>query len=460
VIRSARPLALCGVLALALAGWSSISWAPAGMAASPGAGAATTIMYVAGGHLWLAGVDGAPANQINTPWPLARSSSSYQEVLWSPDHRRVAFDDQKGRLAVINLATRHVTVLLGKRCTGDCYAFNYAWSPNGRYLGFVRPENNGQYGMLLVWDSAHGPTRTMIGKISGLASSIDWSHDGSPMLVSTGPFDTIKSVFPSAAIVPLAGAAHVVARGIGSGWSQDDRFVGLVRSHQCGANICDDAELVVPSAGGAVVTLTQHIASTFEDPEWAQSFPIGDIINYGFDRWVLGFNGHIAHRVAGSHERVDSWAPDGLRLAVETYHPYESTPDSLFISTSGGARVRLYTAGRKDSCGACSKDVYSVAWGKCPSGLIAFSTPTYPTPSQVVVYPKVFLAATVSGALKGIPVPGKDAGVVGFVDKDQELVLRSGTTLYRYVITSHALNVIATHVNALAFPPIHQAACS
>jgi hypothetical protein len=462
---SIRILGFGCALLLASSGWIDAGLPPRHVSAASlhvGAPPSASIMYVAGGHLWLRSVDGGPARQIPTPWPLATRADQFQNVEWSPDLLRVALDDNAGRLAVIRLSNGRITVLLSQRCTRNCFAFNYAWSPSGRYLAFLRPTPNRERGPLLLWDSATGLTRTLIRGVSGFASGIDWSHDGTRVLVSTGPFDTIKSVFPSAVVVTLSGRVHVLGKGIGAGWSPDDRFVGLVRSHYCGANTCDEAELIQPSGGGPAITLVRHITSTFADPEWAQATPAGTFgaATYAFDRWLLGPAGHLIGSIAGPKERVDSWARDASRAAVESYHPYEETPDALYFSTGVSARSHVFTAARRNSCGACSKDVYRVVWGlACRSSLAAFSTPTYPTPSLKTVYSRLFLSRT-GGPVTRIPVPGKDVSLAGFVDRDQELVAQSGGTLYRYVVADRSLQVIARGVTALASPPVDEQPCS
>jgi hypothetical protein len=76
------------------------------------------------------------------------------------------------------------------------------------------------------------------------------------------------------------------------------------------------------------------------------------------------------------------------------------------------------------------------------------------------VYAKLFLTGEGGGPLATIPVPGQDASLVGFVDRDQELIVRSGGTLFRYTIAGRTLSTIATGVTALATPPIDASACS
>jgi hypothetical protein len=361
---------------------------------------------------------------------------------------------------VIDLTSGHQTVLPVRSCATNCGPPLFTWSPNSRYLGILRQYGDGTYADLLIWDRTSGSMRALTNKVSGYVSTIDWSHDGSRMLVSLGKFDSIRSIFPTATIFSVSGQSRTLSKGIGYGWSPDDRFVGIVRSHVCGANTCDDAEEVQPSAGGPVITLIQHILSTFEYSEWADATLTGGP-RYAFDRWLLGPVGHVFRRVAKPKERVDGWASDSSRVAVQTYHPYEETPDALYVSTPQGARVHLYTAGRKDSCGACSKGTYQVIFGQCASTLVAFATPAYPTPVKLTpVYPKLFLAHSNGGAETRIQVPGNDTYPVSFADHDTALLIESGGKLYRYGIANNSLTQIASGVTTLANPPLSPSACS
>jgi hypothetical protein len=151
---------------------------------------------------------------------------------------------------------------------------------------------------------------------------------------------------------------------------------------------------------------------------------------------------------------VDSWEPDGSHLAIQSYHPYETTPDALYISNPQGRRVHLYTDGPNAGCGACSKDIYSVTWSR-KGRLVAFATPEYPTQKFVTVYPQYFLASVDGGPLTRIPIHGSDTfHILAFVDSDQALVIFSGKTIYRNDISSRHLTVIASNLANGSFPAI------
>jgi hypothetical protein len=455
---SLNRLSILALVALSIAAGSAlpaVGHAASRLAVSATASVGPSVMYVSGGHLWTRSVDGGPPTLVRTPWAMATKPYSAGGVQWSPDSLRIALDDGNSRLAVINLANGHVTMLLSGRCRRNCSPPTYTWSTTGRYLAILEPAKNQSIANLSVWDSSTGKRRALMGGVSTFSSGLYWSHDDTRLAVNTGTFDTIKSIFPSVTIVDLNGRARTLGKGTYSVWSPDDRFIASIRSIECGANTCDDAEIVRPVAGGQTITLASHMDSNFENPEWARAS------GYAFDRWELGPSGNLSRRVAGPHERVDSWQPGGSHLAVQTYYPYESTPDALYIETPQGGRVHLYTDGPNAGCGACSKDIYNVAWSHDGKS-VAFATPTYPTPKLKTVHPKFFVAGIDGTGLTQIPIPGADyIDILAFVDNDQAVVIYSGKKIYRFDIPTRRLATIATGVVAEpGLPAIDPAATS
>jgi len=399
------------------------------------------MIYVAASHLWIRSVDGGAARMIPTPWPMnGGQNGGATGVQWSPDARRIALDDGAARLAVIALASGHTTVLLHRRCARNCLAPVYAWSPDARYLAIVEPTpGRDAMATLAVWDSSNGTVRRPVGNVPTFVSAPYWSHDSSRLAIPTGQFDVVKDHYPDLEIVNLAGRVVHLGKGEMAAWSPDDRLVAAISPNTCGANTCDENELVYPSSGGHAVILMKHSSSDFDNTYWAPQ-PKG----YAFDRWLLNESGHITRTLAGPNERIDSWAPDGSHLALQTYYPYQGTPDVLSISQPSGHRVRIYQDGRNSGCGACSKDVYSVTWSH-DGRSFAFSTPTYPTSRNVTVKSRVFLSPIAGGARTRIPMPGSDyIEIMAFVEQGQELVVRSGAAIYRYVIARRQLTPIVS----------------
>lgn len=404
------------------------------------AGVSATLLYIAGGHLRLRPIDGRSVRIVRTPWSMALRGGNAPGVQWSPDARRVALDDTGERLAVINLATDRITILLGRHCVKDCTPPTYAWSPNGRYLALIQPIGGSQSAVLRVWDSGTGKTSHLLNGVSAYVAYPVWSHDSTRIAVALGRFDETKNLYPDAATVDLAG--HVVRLGKGDyfSWSPDDRFLGIIRPNFCGANTCDEDELLRGSAGGPAVLLARHASSLFDNPIWAPQSR-----GYAFDRWLLNAAGTVTRRLAGPHERILSWKRDGTRVALQTYHPYQSNPDTLYLSTPAGKRDRVYRDGRNAGCGACSKDVYGVSWGS--GDVVAFSTPTYPTPKNVTVYPRFFVRSTSGGPSVRIGIPASDTvNILGFVGGNREIIIHAGKTVYRYTIGARRLDAVVTGI--------------
>ncbi|MDQ2740822.1 MAG: hypothetical protein M3Z66_00720 [Chloroflexota bacterium] len=405
------------------------------------ASGAPNMIYVAAGHLWIRSVDTGAARVIATPWPMnGRQNGGTTGVQWSPDARHIALDDGAARLAVITLANGHTTVLLQRRCPRNCLVPTYSWSPDARYLAIIQPTvGHDAVATLSVWDSRRGTIRRLAENVPTFVSAPYWSHDSSRVAINTGQFDSIKDHYPDLEIVNLAGQVVKLGKGEMASWSPDDRLVAAISPNTCGANTCDENELIYPSSGGRAVLLMKHSSSDFDNPSWAPQ-PTG----YAFDRWLLNRSGHITRTLAGRNERIDSWAPDGLHLALQTYYPYQGTPDVLSIAQPSGRRVRIYQDGRNSGCGACSKDVYSVTWSH-DGRSFAFSTPTHPTPRNVTVSSSVFLSPIAGGTRIRIQAPGSDyIEVMAFVEQDRELVVRDGGAVYRYVIARRQLTPIVS----------------
>ncbi len=405
------------------------------------AGVPARILYIAGSHLWVRSVDSGPARRVSTPWPMTRAGGVVADVKWSPDGRRVAVDDGRGRLGMVNLITGRLTVLVGRGCASDCSLPAYAWSPNSRYLAFLQSPTSGQRAVLKSWDSVSGRIRVLMSDVSAYVAYPEWSHDSTRIAVPTGTFDTIKNVYPNLVTVALHGRMVQLGKGTDARWSPDDRLVGIIRPNTCGANTCDEDVVVEPAGGGTAVVLKRHSSSLFDNPIWSpQTRP------YTFDRWQLGPYGHPERRLAGAHQIVLSWRSDGTRLALQTYYPYQSTPDSLYITTPSGTSTRLATDGRNQGCGACSKDVYTVTWSR--TQLVAWTTPTYPTPNNVTIPSRVFVSSLNGATPVRVPLPGASlVTILGFADHDHVLVLQADKVIYAYHKSTGSVSTLVRGVS-------------
>jgi tricorn protease len=106
--------------------------------------------------------------------PLTEDSGvRYASPRWSGDDRRIAVADQTGRLYVIDVATRHRTVVA--KDPQDLEP-DYQWSPDGQYLGYTLNGANG-YSSVYIWSAADGKSRRVTPDFFNSRSPA-WSPDG------------------------------------------------------------------------------------------------------------------------------------------------------------------------------------------------------------------------------------------------------------------------------------------
>jgi tricorn protease len=75
------------------------------------------------------------------PQQLTRNADTYKYALfWSPDSKKIMWDDKLLRLNIVDIATKEVTVI-AKGDIGEIMTF--AWSPDSRWVAYARPETTG-----------------------------------------------------------------------------------------------------------------------------------------------------------------------------------------------------------------------------------------------------------------------------------------------------------------------------
>jgi len=120
-------------------------------------------------ELYLQDQDGSTAAK-----PLTEDSAvRYAAPRWSADDRRIAVADQTGRLHVIDVATRHRTVVAKDPEDLDP---DYQWSPDGQYLGYTLNGANG-CSSVYIWSAADGKSRRVTSDFFNSRSPA-WSPDG------------------------------------------------------------------------------------------------------------------------------------------------------------------------------------------------------------------------------------------------------------------------------------------
>jgi len=293
------------------------------------------VLYVHKQQVWLQPLEGGPAREVPLPWKLRYTGDEASWATWSPDGQRIAVDDISSRIAILDLRSGRSTIVQATP------GVNYRWSPNSRYLAFLRHPSHGSDVTrdLWVWDRVTGRVKRLVRDAEGLP---DWSHDSTRIAIPTGPLDTnsLSNLRTRLASVTIDG--HVTRYGWGyeAAWSPDDRFLGYIDLRNCGAAHCEVDEGVVPAAGGKAITLAHSILEDYVHLQWAAS-PWG----YGFDRWSLDRSGRLLRRLAELPLREGAWSADGsYTLAISSYIFEDRGPhrfDADLISRQTGRRINL-----------------------------------------------------------------------------------------------------------------------
>jgi tricorn protease len=127
------------------------------------------------------------ANQDGTgkPVQLTKNSDTYIFGLsWSPDSKKILYNDKKMRLNLVDIATGTVTLVAS---SGIGQFFGYSWSPDSKWISYVRPEKGMNVVVLYnieskkTWDVTEGwyaagnPSFSSDGKYLVFTSSRDFN---------------------------------------------------------------------------------------------------------------------------------------------------------------------------------------------------------------------------------------------------------------------------------------------
>jgi WD40 repeat protein len=148
----------------------------------------STLILLTAAAFLLSGCDPSKIDGVNPTAPPAKLVQAGWKSSWSPDGRQLVHGTgQGGGLEVLDLRTRQTTFLIAN-------AKDPAWSPDGRWIAFIREESYNQYLTEEVWVvPAKGgePRRVVAG---GFPS---WSADGRRLFVHSRRDNQILAVNPS-----------------------------------------------------------------------------------------------------------------------------------------------------------------------------------------------------------------------------------------------------------------------
>ncbi len=84
----------------------------------------------------------AAQDDSGAPRQLTRNADTYKyQIYWSPDSRKLLWADKKLRLQYVDIESQAVTLVATARAFEF---FNYAWSPDSRWIAYAKPEEEVQ----------------------------------------------------------------------------------------------------------------------------------------------------------------------------------------------------------------------------------------------------------------------------------------------------------------------------
>ena len=263
---------------------------------------------------------------------------------WAPDSRRFAYEDGRGRIAVVDGDTLAIRTLVEGNLP--------SWSPDGRLVAFLRGFR------LHVVDADGGePRRVAPGiVVSGVAAfEPAWSPDGMRIVFTGGEED--GNGFARSSDVHVVRASDGVATPLtanrneksGPAWSPDG--TAIVYSERVGDEPRSELVVIAPDGSGRRV-LTRPQPLEFDDrPAWAPdssfvAFVRGRAPTDARHVFVIGKDGSGLRRVTQrrsalpAHESA-SWLHDSRTVLFARQS--SDLDDDLFVVDPGGAGARRLT---------------------------------------------------------------------------------------------------------------------
>ena len=128
-------------------------------------------------EIWVQAQDGS-----ETPFALTKDADTYKfSILWSPDSKKILWNDKKMRLQYVNINTREIT-LVDKSKMWEYSSFT--WSPDSRWIAYTDPMPN-NFGRIMLYDT-ESKQRYPVTDEWYTSSGASFSDDGKYLFFTSG----------------------------------------------------------------------------------------------------------------------------------------------------------------------------------------------------------------------------------------------------------------------------------
>jgi eukaryotic-like serine/threonine-protein kinase len=241
-----------------------------------------------------------------------------------------------------------------------------AFSPDGKFLAFVRAASAGVFDIYLISVAGGEPRRLTFDNTQ--VKSLAWTSGGREIVFTSWHGGSISNLWR----IPAGGGS--LERVVGVGQRVFSPAISRQGDSLAYTQSLDDMNiwrLEVPGAGGRTGPPTRLISSTQWEVGPAYS-PDGKRIVFASDRsgswevWVCDSDGSNPVQLTSSFAGSPRWSPDGRQIAFDA-RPGDNY-DIYVISAEGGSPRRLTTESSEDVVPSWSRDLRWIYFSSNRSG--------------------------------------------------------------------------------------------